>query len=696
MFIHVVAKKDGPSYVYLKETRRNAAGLPKSVTLRSFGRLDRLLASDPQALEKLKAKYDGTGNPSDVQRARTEEMAREILSGEQKQELEALPSVCYGMMPLLKLWNDDFRMDYCLSYIRRHDTKIEFDAASYAAFLCFLKVIDPSSINSSFDDALTYAGDFLRDVKLDELYRTYDFLAEKKDKILAFANKRLDEVARKGKKASMVFYDVTNAYFETMLADEEKGLKRPGAAEAAAEAIGAADPDEIPDEAFIWGEDGKCRGIDYSMLPQGIRQAIRTGSHLRMRGPSKEHRTDLPIVSMAMAIDEWGMPMDFQIYSGASSEARTMSQSISAMKGKYDIKDKIVVADRGLNSADNLDMLLSNECGFLVAQKVTCLDKATHDSMLSDEGWTWRKCHDGEEPDLRYKIIHDYEKVSSATGRTVKCTLVLTWSRSRARRDSALLEIDAAKARDAVKEKFMMGGRRQAWAGLVCRDKDTPKAKSFNTKAYDKRRELCGYAALVYSKAPGSARDLTDEELFGSCRMLERIEENFRVMKSNLSLRPMHVKTEAHITGHVLLCVLALMLARRLQGRLDAIGRHMSVERISDALKSAWITPLARKGADISDNRLMYVRSNRHGRMRFTREEIHSKALCYEDLVAKLAEDQPDLDSVLEACGLKQVPALFDRAAFSRCMGHRFPSDEDVVGRGMIDHLVAEGVLSRS
>lgn len=130
-------------------------------------------------------------------------------------------------------------------------------------------------------------------------------------------------------------------------------------------------------------------------------------------------------------------------------------------------------------------------------------------------------------------------------------------------------------------------------------------------------------------------------------------------MKSNLSFRPMRVRAEEHIVGHTLLCVLALMLARRLQGRLDSIGRHMSVERISDALKSAWITPLARKGADISESRLMYVRSTRRGRVRFTREEICGKALCCEDQSAKLADDQPDLDSVLEACGLRQVPALF-------------------------------------
>jgi hypothetical protein len=191
----------------------------------------------------LKAWCSGTGNSSVEKRARIEETARQVLSGaDAAGELEALPSVSYGMMPLLKVWKDDFKPACFLNCIRKHDTKIEFDAASCVEFLCFLKVIDPASINSSFEDALTYAGDFLRGIKLDELYRTYDFLAAMKDKIMAFVNKRMDEVVRHGRKAMMVFCDVTNAYFETMLTDEKKGILRPGAAEAAAEAIGGFDP----------------------------------------------------------------------------------------------------------------------------------------------------------------------------------------------------------------------------------------------------------------------------------------------------------------------------------------------------------------------------------------------------------------------------------------------------------------------
>lgn len=73
---------------------------------------------------------------------------------------------------------------------------------------------------------------------------------------------------------------------------------------------------------------------------------------MRMRGPSKEHRSDLPLVSIALVIDKNGFPMDFEVFKGNSSEYRTMESTIRKLKDKYNIGHAIVVADRGLNSAE--------------------------------------------------------------------------------------------------------------------------------------------------------------------------------------------------------------------------------------------------------------------------------------------------------------------------------------------------------
>ncbi len=66
-------------------------------------------------------------------------------------------------------------------------------------------------------------------------------------------------------------------------------------------------------------------------------------------------------LSIALVINEEGIPIDFYVYAGNASEFKTMAASIESLKQKYNVKESIVVADRGLNSAANLKMLQSND-----------------------------------------------------------------------------------------------------------------------------------------------------------------------------------------------------------------------------------------------------------------------------------------------------------------------------------------------
>ena len=104
---------------------------------------------------------------------------------------------------------------------------------------------------------------------------------------------------------------------------------------------------------------------------------------VRRRGPSKESRFAQPIVSIALVIDEQGIPMDFEIYKGNSSEFKTMAKSIEKLQKKFNVKNSYIVADRGLNSTENLNMLLNKQLGFVVAQKVSNLSKDLEKQMLN-------------------------------------------------------------------------------------------------------------------------------------------------------------------------------------------------------------------------------------------------------------------------------------------------------------------------
>lgn len=82
-----------------------------------------------------------------------------------------------------------------------------------------------------------------------------------------------------------------------------------------------------------------------------------------MRGPSKECRKD-PIVSIAMVVDRDGIPIDFRVYPGNSSEKATMKCSIDELAKTYKITNAVVVADNGLNTNANLIRLIKENQGF--------------------------------------------------------------------------------------------------------------------------------------------------------------------------------------------------------------------------------------------------------------------------------------------------------------------------------------------
>lgn len=152
----------------------------------------------------------------------------------------------------------------------------------------------------------------------------------------------------------LIFYDVTNVYFESPMTDEECGYKQKDYEEKLSQMLmESKESGELGEEFF--NEDGSLK-CELELLPASFLKKLKDSKieYLLMRGPSKEHRFDLPLVSVALVIDRNGFPLDFEIYSGNASEFKTMITSIDRLTEKYHTKETIIVADRGLNSASNL------------------------------------------------------------------------------------------------------------------------------------------------------------------------------------------------------------------------------------------------------------------------------------------------------------------------------------------------------
>ncbi len=682
-------------YVRLMESYRGSDGKPRSRVIRNFGRYDDLVKDNPNAYEELRARYrnEGAAVKAVTQQQRIEEFNRLLTRSKQTAAADAVSAALlnYGHYVLKRIWEEDLALDRKISYLKKSRTQYKFDVNAAVSYLTFMKVLDPASVLDRYCEKDNFLGAPAEKLSLHDLYSSLDFLKEHKDALMQWVNRRVDQ--RFGKtRASMVFYDVTNAYFESPLTDAELGLEQKDFLDnlydmaQAARAAG-----ELKDECF---DENGC--LIAEALPESFIKAVADEKiqFLKMRGPSKEHRFDLPIVSIALIVDSFGIPMDFAVYAGNDSEFKSMRKSIEEFKKKYDITDVTVSADRGINSVKNLQMLHESGLGFLVAQKVTQFSKALTDKMLDRSLYT---PFDSSNPEAGgYQIIKNWTKRGRTKDGDVKCTLVLTYNEKRRQRDKAILELWKSIVEQKMKIGYKLGPRKNGWTALadIGEEQDKP-ILGINQEVYERKLALCGFAALVYdapNKESSSASDdgkadaqtqvkepprqLEGPDIAMAYKRQCQIEECFRIMKNNLGLRPMYVWTSDHVRGHVTLCVLALVLIRLLQHKLQAMGASMSVREICKTLGNAQVaaikTEVEATGPDVA-----FLSCEKRPSLRRGRERVQT-----EELIAALNRGSIKLGGIgelLKAVGLEVPPRFCKRAELARCLRTRFDSVTDAV-----------------
>ena len=548
MYINIISNGKY-KYVYINESYREN-GKTRTRHVQKVGRYDLLEAKDPNFLEKLKAQYEEP-------RKRNEELKEERLNAmvasldkviETDYSSNAAPLLCYGMEPVRAVWNNELKLDYRLNYLQEHYSDCEFSINDAVFYLSAFKLINPTSISYAYDKRHQFLYSAAKDLNVYDLYRSLDFLQKHKEKIINHLNQRIEEFT--DRKMSMVFYDVTNAYFEAPLTDEEKKfidrtnlneirelvnnyLRKHGLPllEELEEHLDEYDENmmslEVCDPFKLFDDKG-MPVLEY--FPADLISELRQYLFLRMKGLSKEHRFDLPLISIALVIDEQGFPVDYEIYSGGSSEFTTMKQSIEQIRKKYNVEDTVLVADRGLNSAQNLQMLLDNGYGFLVAQKITNLPEEIRQQMLEQDGYQTQE--NSQRENYRYKVIENFIKEDNTHTVKVPCTLVINFSKERQERDLQLLEKDRLEAMKAVENNQRILSKRKSWQQMVqIKDSSGSKAVSFNNELYEKRKAECGYAAMVYHKTPKEDMpELKGEQIASAYHKLVRIEECFRIL----------------------------------------------------------------------------------------------------------------------------------------------------------------------
>ena len=667
----------GKEYLYLVEYGHDKTGKRIKTTVKSFGKI----SSIPK--EELNAIYAQYQQPVQerklAQKIVHEKSLRELVESvtvdsENKTNFNKVPLLHYGHLILKPIW-DKLGLNYKLRYLQDKHTKVEAYSLSKLLFYFVAhKILSPGAYLRAWKDQSTWLCNPIEGVCLDNVYEALDYFDAFSEEIMTHAvkssyytnNKGADTLSADG--PNMVFFDCTNCYFETDSDDREQFIRR--FTQKMREGLAA---------------EGKSSAVIESVLAskqytEALQLAVEENEDefLRMRGPSKEGRFSLPIVSVSLVIDERGVPIDFTVFPGNKSEYHQVLPAIERLKEKYHVKDCYFVADRGLNSTLNFDALLKGGFGFIVAQKVTGQSKKQEKIMLSEEGW--KKLTFSSEENLsylnadlasfRYKvcdIVKTKHLTAEETGdrpKTVKvnCKIIYIYDDKRKKRDLYELEQAIAKAGKAVNEKKLMGNPSgSGWRALVKTkkeeaenedDKEMYQAVGLKDDVIEKRRQLAGYAAIVYED-PKSLKDsdkkLDTRAVLGSYHSLEKIEECFRVMKNSFEIRQMYVKRNERTRAHVLICVLSLMVLRLMQIELARAGSYMTVGSITSALNNARLLPLRTESGTI----LVNCEENEGI---YTDDPLEDKELSATERYLKVREENPDsTDLIMKTMGLSPL-----------------------------------------
>lgn len=629
---------EGYSIVYTTKSGKKST---KGCIGKALGSKSELLAKDPLALEKLRAELKKRSAPNQATE-RTKQLLEEIPKKRPSLPYAGEPVLCYANYILKPIWNETLKLKALVRY-RQSKTDIEFDAEALLWQTVVNRIVSPSSHLKHYRSQTNWLGNSLAETNLRSLYRMLSFAARIKKPILRGLNKALNQAMPRD--LSVVFYDVTNTWFETVWEDEHQWAM------------------EV--EKQLSALPSGATSEERRQLIEKLERA-RTSS-LRMRGPSKECRKD-PIVSIAMVVDRDGIPIDFRVYPGNSSEKTTMKCSIDELAKTYKITNAVVVADNRLNTNANLIRLVKENQGFLLAHSLSKAKQDSVDEWLKDTGWQWDK-----EKERKIKIIPssliDEDGVVQTNYR-----MVIGWSEKRYREDMFKIEMHEQGAREAIAHHAKLPLATFGWKKYIETGKN--KAQKINEKKLAKDKKLAGYYAYLFKdsrefdkewvKLPAEEKkELSGWEIIEQYKKQAQIEECFRIMKTNFNLRPMYVYTDEHIEAQVLICVLALILLRILSKKLKLAGSPMTTEQILAALNTAKLS------VQLDKEQPALYRPLRQILRRPKDDDPHAPIHLYEET---------DLSRIMNCVDLTPLPPVADKNELAHCLKTRFDTDKEALG----------------
>ena len=451
------------------------------------------------------------------------------------------------------------------------DMKNEFDPNLVNRFLTYSRILHPDSKLGTYQNLDRY----YEQPEFDYVHilRTMDILQEHYEDYISHLYNASCRIVKRD--TSVCFYDCSNYYFEI-----------------------ESDDDDYADE--VTGE---------------------TIKGLRKYGPSKEHRPN-PIVEMGLFMDKDGIPLSMCITSGSDNEQTTAVPLEKQLTKMFKGKKFIYCADAGLGSLNIRNFNSMGGRAFVVTQSIKKLSGALRQAVFNDTGYRLLSTdepatiqdmkafdkHSPENKDLYnyriYKIIpadksfdlglYEEKVCKNGTVRKIKSKaivpqkVIVSFSRKMMEYQRHIRSRQIERAKKLLKNL----------------DPDTYKKGPHDVTRFIKRTSSAKSGESVtdnyeldldvikgeekYDGFYAVATNLDDpaKDILGISANRYKIEDCFRVMKTNFSARPVFHQKRERIIAHFMICYTALLIYRLLEKKLDMYGTHFTVNNIIETLDS--------------------------------------------------------------------------------------------------------------
>lgn len=428
-------------------------------------------------------------------------------------------------------------------------SQIEYDILGLFRLMVYGRILNPASKAETFRQNDDYYEPIVKSNYLYNIYDALDFIHIHKKQLVTRLNTKL--IQHTGRKNNIIYYDVTNFFFETDEPDEDV---------------------ENDDGTVIKGT--------------------------RKNGVCKEERK-LPIVQMGLFMDENGIPISIEIFPGNTLDHLTVDTALS--KNIDDVVDSryIFIADRGICNYITICHLIDRNKAYIMSKSIKKSTQQEKDWILKENGYIKKS------DTFKYKsrIIRKKVKDSEGNTRTITEKVVVYWSKKFYEKEihenqsfiEFLRKLKETPANFRVSATQIKNLKKYFKKELVNVETgeaiDSTKLRALiDENAEDEFCKYFGYYQIVTSEL-----EVEDIEVIDKYHQLTQIENQFRIMKGSLETRPIYVRNRDHIEAHLLICMIALVVLRLIQKRIiDYSGikdieknwvTGLNDERIVDALR---------------------------------------------------------------------------------------------------------------